>query len=111
MVLRVGWHYKLSLIKPVPKQEHRSSLGIDKEILETCMDAGINGIPITELTRKTGTSNKSARQNCSRLVEAGLLNSIRTERNYIFVINENGIRFVQEIQRFYDAVQALNLRY
>lgn len=101
----------MSLIKPAPRQPYRSTLGIDVEILESCMDAGLKGLMISELSRKTNLSHNAVINNCSRLIEAGLMNSVRTDKHNIFMINEKGIKFFHEIQRFQDKVKELNLRY
>jgi predicted transcriptional regulator len=48
---------------------------------------------------------------CQKLIEAGLVDSMKDNRNRLFVITEKGIKFFQEFQKFQCLVQAMNLRY
>jgi predicted transcriptional regulator len=101
----------MSLTKPLLKQQKRSILGITRDILQACMDAGIEGILASGISRKANLSYNAVIQNCKELIRAGLIKSIRMERCYIFVITEKGIVFFQEFQKFQDAIKELNIRY
>jgi len=50
-------------------------------------------------------------EKCQKLIDAGLVESMKAERNRLFKITEKGIRFFQEFQRFQNIVQGMNLRY
>ena len=99
------------LREPVLKVQYRSSLGIMHDILHACMQGGMEGILISGVSRQANLSHYAALQNLRRLVHAGLVRSIRTERNSIFVITEKGIRFYREFQRFHAIAQELKIRY
>lgn len=96
---------------PILKVQYRSSLGIMHDILRAHMEGGMEGVLISEVSRKANLSHFAALQNLRRLVHAGLVQSIRTERNSIFVITEKGIKFYREFQRFQAIAQELNIRY
>ncbi|MDE1862243.1 MAG: transcriptional regulator [Thaumarchaeota archaeon] len=97
--------------QPILKVQYRSSLGIMHDILHACMDGGLEGVLISEISRKANLSHLAALQNLQRLVHAGLARSIRTERNSIFVITEKGIKFYREFQKFQAIAQELKIRY
>jgi len=50
-------------------------------------------------------------EKCQKLIDAGLVESMKAERNRLFRVTEKGIRFFQEFQRFQGVMQGLNLRY
>jgi len=45
------------------------------------------------------------------LVEAGLVESVKNDRNRVFQITEKGLGFFQEFKRFQQLVESMNLRY
>jgi predicted transcriptional regulator len=92
-------------------EHRRAPLGVFKDILEAVMDAGIEGMIISKISRKANLSHDAAILNCQKLTEAGLLQSLRIRRNYIFMITEKGIRFFHEFQKFHDTIKELNVRY
>ena len=46
-----------------------------------------------------------------KLVEAGLVESVKTDRNRVFQITEKGLQFFQEFKKFQGLVESMNLRY
>ena len=48
---------------------------------------------------------------CEKLVEAGLVESVKNDRNRVFQITEKGLGFFQEFKRFQSLVESMNLRY
>ena len=48
---------------------------------------------------------------CEKLVEAGLVESVKNDRNRVFQITEKGLGFFQEFKRFQRLVESMNLRY
>ncbi len=95
----------------VSKPQYRSTLGIIRDILQACMDSGMQGTLISEISRKANLSHYAALGNCRRLALAGLLVAIRTKRNNIFAITEKGIKFYREFQRFHEIAKELKIRY
>jgi predicted transcriptional regulator len=93
------------------KQQYRSEMGIIADILGVTMDGGIQGVIVSAISRRANLSHYAVLEKCQKLIEAGLVESMRAERNRIFRITEKGIRFFQEFQRFQIVVEGLNLRY
>ncbi|HYL65658.1 MAG TPA: winged helix-turn-helix domain-containing protein [Nitrosopumilaceae archaeon] len=92
------------------KHQHRSTLSITGDILQACMDAGVDGILISKISQKANLSYTTAMNNCQKLINADMIRSIRNERKHIFTITEKGIKFFKEFQKFYDMVKEINIR-
>ena len=86
-------------------------MGIIADILGVTMDGGIEGVIVSAISRKANLSHYAVLEKCQKLIDAGLVESMRADRNRLFRITEKGIRFFQEFQRFQGVVQGLNLRY
>ncbi len=97
--------------KSISKQQYRTSMGILSEILQIIMDGGIEGVIVSEISRKANLSHNVTVENCQKLINACLIESARKGRNYIFVITTKGIEFFREFRRFQDIAQEMNLRY
>ena len=95
--------------KPSLKQ-YRTSMGILSEIMQIIMDAGMEGVMVSELSRKSNLSYNATVDNCQKLVAASLVETSRRGRNYIFVITPKGIEFFQEFKRFQEFTNEMNLR-
>ena len=93
------------------KHQYRTSLGITWDILQACMYAGINGISVSRISQKANLSHSAVVSNCQRLVDAGMIRPSRIKRKYIFTINEKGIKFFYELEKFHDIVKEINIRY
>ncbi len=93
------------------KQQYRTSLGIIYDILQVCMDAGIDGIPISKISQKANLSHNAVMNNCKKLIDVGMIETSRIKRKYIFAITEKGIKFFSELQKFQDIVREINIRY
>ncbi|MGI0087040.1 MAG: winged helix-turn-helix domain-containing protein [Nitrosotalea sp.] len=93
------------------KQQYRSEMGIIADILGVTMDGGIQGVIVSAISRRANLSHYAVLEKCQKLIDAGLVESMKDERNRLFKITEKGIRFFQEFQRFQGVVQGLNLRY
>jgi len=48
---------------------------------------------------------------CERLISAGLIESVKNQRNRVFMITEKGLKFFQEFKRFQSLLDSMNLRY
>lgn len=93
------------------KQQYRSEMGIIADILGVTMDGGTQGVIVSAISRRANLSHYAVLDKCQKLIDAGLVDSMKDNRNRLFVITEKGIKFFQEFQKFQDLVQAMNLRY
>ena len=86
-------------------------MGIIADSLGVTMDGGTQGVIVSAISRRANLSHYAVLEKCQKLIDAGLVNSMKDARNRLFVITEKGIRFFHEFQRFQDIVQTMNLRY
>ena len=86
-------------------------MGIIADILDVTMDGGTQGVIVSAISRRANLSHYAVLDKCQKLIEAGLVDSMKDNRNRLFVITEKGIKFFQEFQKFQSLVQAMNLRY
>jgi len=93
------------------KQQYRSEMGIISDILGVTMDGGTQGVIVSAISRRANLSHYAVLEKCQKLIDAGLVESMKDNRNRLFMITEKGIRFFQEFQRFQNIVQTMNLRY
>jgi len=93
------------------KQQYRSEMGIIADILGVTMDGGTQGVIVSAISRRANLSHYAVLEKCQKLIDAGLVESMKDDRNRLFVITEKGIKFFQEFQRFQNIVQTMNLRY
>jgi len=88
------------------RRKYRTELEIISDILEIIMETGLIGIPITTLVRDANLSYDVACDKMEKLVKSELV-KIHVEKNNMFVITENGIKFFQELQKFEDFMQEI----
>ena len=93
------------------KQQYRSEMGIIADILGVTMDGGTQGVIVSAISRRANLSHYAVLDKCQKLIDAGLVDSMKDNRNRLFMITEKGIKFFQEFQKFQNLVQAMNLRY
>ena len=93
------------------KQQYRSEMGIMGDILNVTADAGRDGIIVSAISRKANLSHYAVLDKCEKLIEAGLVDSIKNDRNRVFQITEKGLEFFQEFKKFQGLVESMNLRY
>jgi len=86
-------------------------MGIMGDILDVTMDGGRGGVIVSAISRKANLSHYAVLDKCEKLVTAGLVDSVKNERNRLFMITEKGLEFFQEFRRFQDLVESMNLRY
>ncbi len=98
-------------ILSMSKQQYRSEMGIMGDILDVTMDGGREGVIISAISRKANLSHYAVLDKCEKLVTAGLVDSVKNDRNRLFMITEKGLEFFQEFRRFQDLVESMNLRY
>ena len=93
------------------KQQYRSEMGIIADILNVAMEGGCQGVIISAISRRANLSHYAVLEKCQKLIDAGLVESMKEDSNRLYKITEKGIQFFQEFQRFQGVVQVLNLRY
>ena len=93
------------------KQQYRSEMGIMGDILDVTMDGGQNGVIVSAISRKANLSHYAVPDKCEKLINAGLMQSERRDRNRLFRITEKGLDFIQEFQKFQNLIESMNLRY
>ena len=93
------------------KQQYRSEMGIIADILGVTMDGGTQGVIVSAISRRANLSHYAVLDKCQKLIEAGLVDSMKDYRNRLFIITEKGIKFFQEFQKFQGLVESMNLRY
>jgi len=86
-------------------------MGIIADILGVTMDGGMQGVIVSAISRRANLSHYAVLEKCQKLIDAELVQSIKDNRNRLFIITEKGIRFFQEFQKFQSLVQSMNLRY
>ena len=111
------WCFKMFLINililyyTMSKQQYRSEMGIMGDILDVTMDGGQRGVIVSAISRKANLSHYAVLDKCEKLINAGLMQSERLDRNRLFRITEKGLDFVQEFQKFQNLIESMNLRY
>ena len=86
-------------------------MGIMGDILDVTVDGGREGVIISVISRKANLSHYAVLDKCEKLVTAGLVDSVKNDRNRLFMITEKGLEFFQEFRRFQSLVESMNLRY
>ena len=111
------WRFKMFLINTpilyydMSKQQYRSEMGIMGDILDVTMDGGQRGVIVSAISRKANLSHYAVLDKCEKLINAGLMQSERSDRNRLFKITEKGLDFIQEFQKFQNLIESMNLRY
>ena len=70
------------------KQQYRSEMGIMGDILNVTADGGRDGIIVSAISRKANLSHYAVLDKCEKLVEAGLVESVKNDRNRVYLITE-----------------------
>lgn len=98
-------------IVDMSKQQYRSEMGIMGDILDVTAEGGRDGVIVSAISRKANLSHYAVLDKCEKLVSAGLVESVRNERNRVFLITTKGLEFFQHFKRFQSLVESMNLRY
>ena len=93
------------------KQQYRADLEIISDILSVTMDCGRQGAIISSIARRANLSHYTAIEKCHKLIDAGLIESKRNNRNHTFIITEKGVQFFQQLQKFIETVEEVKIRY
>ena len=86
-------------------------MGIMGDILDVTMEGGRNGVIVSAISRKANLSHYAVLDKCEKLVEAGLVESVKNDRNRVYLMTEKGVKFFKEFQQFQSLVESMNLRY
>ncbi|HSA97923.1 MAG TPA: winged helix-turn-helix domain-containing protein, partial [Candidatus Nitrosotenuis sp.] len=78
------------------KQQYRSEMGIMGDILDVAMEGGRQGTIVSAISRRANLSHYAVIEKCEKLSSAGLVESVRTDKNRLYTITEKGLQFVQE---------------
>ncbi len=81
------------------------------DILDVTTSGGREGVIVSAISRKANLSHYAVLDKCQKLIDAGLVNSVKNERNRTYMVTEKGLQFVQEFQKFQSLVESMNLRY
>ena len=81
------------------------------DILDVTTSGGRDGVIVSAISRKANLSHYAVLDKCQKLIDAGLVNSVKNERNRKYMVTEKGLQFVQEFQKFQSLVESMNLRY
>ena len=84
------------------KQQYRSEMGIMGDILNVTADGGRDGIIVSAISRKANLSHYAVLDKCEKLIEAGLVDSIKNDRNRVFQITEKDLNFSRSLRNFRD---------
>ena len=66
---------------------------------------------VFKISQKANLSHGAVVDNCQRLTDAGMIETNRIKRKYIFIITEKGIKFFYELEKFQDMLRKINIRY
>jgi predicted transcriptional regulator len=86
-------------------------MGIMGDILDVTTNGGREGVIVSAISRRANLSHYAVLDKCEKLVTAGLVESVKNDRNRVFTITEKGLEFFQEFRRFQNLVESMNLRY
>ena len=93
------------------KQQYRSEMGIMGDILDVTVEGGRNGVIVSAISRRANLSHYAVLDKCEKLVSAGLVESVKNDRNRVFSVTSKGLEFFREFKRFQNIVESMNLRY
>lgn len=105
LIYTAHYYYSMS------KQQYRSEMGIMGDILNVTMEGGRQGTIVSAISRRANLSHYAVIDKCEKLSTAGLVQTVKTDKNRLYTITEKGIEFVQEFRKFQSVLDALNLRY
>ncbi len=79
------------------------------DILGVTANGGRDGVIVSAISRKANLSHYAVLEKCDKLVEAGLIKSVKNDRNRLFLVTEKGILFLQELKKFQGLIDSMNL--
>ena len=88
---------------------YRNSLQITTSVLDNVSYAGMDGLTITQLIRKSNLSHSRLQKLVQNLSGSGLINRIEYNNKNTFVITEKGQVLLEEYRRFSDLAGTFGL--
>jgi predicted transcriptional regulator len=84
----------------IQKPKYRSELGIILDILDLLSSEGQNGVIVSTISRIANVSYNSVNERCQKLVDGGLVRSVKNRKNHRYIITESGIEFLVKLRQF-----------
>ena len=78
-------------------------------VLENVDFAGMEGLAVTQIIRKSNLSHARLQKLIQNLTGSGLINKIEYDKKSAFVITEKGRLFLEEYKRFSDFAGSFGL--
>ncbi len=91
------------------RTKYRNNQQIAESILLATKDAGMGGIPITNLMQKSNLSYNRLGTFINKLTSSGLINTIEYDGKNTFIITEKGRLYLQEYQHFLKIAESFGL--
>lgn len=88
---------------------NRTKQQITEDILETVMNSGQEGIPITPLLRQSNLPFSRATWFINKLTQNSLINKIDVKGKNVFIITERGRIYLEEYKKWNDISQSFGL--
>jgi len=92
-------------------KRYRSELGVIADILGIMMEGGREGMIASGISRSANLSYHALIEKCQKLIDAGLIHSMRSGRTRLFRMTEKGVWFFRELQKFRETVTQMNIRH
>ena len=88
---------------------YRNSMQIMSAVLENVGYAGIEGLAVTQIIRKSNLSHARLQKLIQNLTGSSLINKIEYDKKSTFVITEKGRLFLEEYKKFSDLAGSFGL--
>ena len=88
---------------------YRNSTQIMSKVLENVDYAGVEGLAVTQIIRKSNLSHSRLQKLIKNLTGSGLINRIEYDKKSTFVITEKGRLFLDEYKKFSDFAGSFGL--
>ena len=92
-------------------KRYRSEMGVISDILDIIMESGRQGVIASGISRRANLSHYALIEKCQKLIGAGLIQSMWSDRKRLFKVTEKGIWFFRELQKFHEMVSQMNVRH
>ena len=80
------------------------------DILDVTLNGGQQGVIVSAISRRANLSHYAVLDKCEKLVNAGLVETKRDDRNRKFSITQKGLEFIQEFKKDFLKNQRLYLK-
>ena len=93
------------------QQQYRFETGVMGDMLRIRLNGGQLGVIVSAISRRANLSHYAVLDKCEKLINAGLVETRRDDRNRKFMITEKGLKFFDEFKNFQNLLNSMNLRY